>query len=505
MADPKADRGSRAALLALGLERKAAAPLQRQLYDQLREAVLAGRLAPGTRLPATRSLARELDCSRNTVVAAVEQLVAEGYLEGRVGSGTYVSGVLPEELLSAKRRAGTATKAPAGNRRLSARGRALAEVIVERPPRHKAFVPGLADCSAFPFDLWGRALARVWRRPPRALLSHGDPAGHLPLRRAIVAYLKAVRAVDCAPEQVIITSGAQQALDLAARVLLEPGDAVWLEEPGYPGLRGPLVANGAELVPVPVDAEGLSVEAGRRLAPKARMAVVTPSHQYPLGVTMTLARRLALLDWARSSGAWILEDDFDSEYRYAGRPLAALQGLDAAEGQGCVLYVGSFSKVLFPSLRLGYLVVPPGLAAPIARARAAIDDHPSAVVQPALTAFIEEGHFAAHVRRMRGLYEERQARLIAALERELGGLLLVAPDAAGMHLVAGLGPDLAARYSDRDLEVRAAAGGVTAFALSSFFLGRPRREGLLLGYAALTGSEIDAGAKRLAAAIAGSF
>ncbi len=491
-------RSSRAALLALGLDQGAALPLQRQLYDQLREAVLAGRLAPGTRLPASRSLARELGCSRNTVLAAVEQLVAEGYLEGRVGSGTYVSGVLPEELLAAKARDAAARPPSTSSRGLSARGRSLAGVRQHRPPRHKAFVAGLADLDAFPFDLWGRALARTWRHPPRALLSHGDAAGYRPLRRAIVAYLKAVRAVDCAPEQVVITSGAQQAVDLAARALLEPGDGVWLEEPGYPGLRGPLVANGARLVPVPVDAEGLSLEAGRRLAPEARMAMVTPSHQYPLGITMTLARRLALLDWARSSGAWILEDDFDSEYRYAGRPLAALQGLDAAEGPGCVLYLGSFSKVLFPSLRLGYLIVPPGLVEAFLRVRGAVDDHPSTTAQPALAAFIEEGHFAAHVRRMRGLYAERQAAMVAALKRRLDGLLTVAPDPAGMHLVAGLGPDLAAGCSDAEIEGRAAAKEITAFALSSFFLGPPARQGLLLGYAALTEAEIEAGVARLA-------
>ena len=493
-----APRESRAALLALGLEPGSTRPLHRQLYDQMRDAVLSGRLAPGTRLPATRSLARELACSRNTVVAAFDQLIAEGYLEGRTGSGTYVSGVLPEELLAARPRRQAERPAADGGRSLSARGRALAEVLLPRPPRHRAFVPGLPDLEDFPFDIWGRSLARTWRRPPRDLLSHGAAAGHLPLRRAIAAYLRAVRALDCTAEQVIITSGAQQALDLAARLLLAPGDAVWLEEPGYPGLRGPLLANGAELVPVPVDDEGLSLAEGRRLAPAARLAVVSPSHQYPMGVTMSLARRLELLDWARSNDAWILEDDFDSEYRYAGRPLAALQGLDAAEGPGCVLYVGSFSKVLFPSLRLGYLVVPPGLAEAFARARAAVDDHPSATVQPALAAFIEEGHFAAHVRRMRGRYAERQAALLEAARQHLDGRLTLAPDPAGMHLVARLGPELAGRLSDGEIEGRAAAAGVTAFALSTFFLGKPRQEGLLLGYAALSEAEIDAGAQRLA-------
>jgi len=504
--------------------------LHRQLYGQVRELVLSGRLAPGARLPSSRGLARDLGCARNTVIAAYDQLLSEGYLEGRHGSGTYVSRVLPEERLTA-RRPRPAAPAPkgapqgapqgasgpaAGPGRLSARGRALAELGPDRPrggapPR--AFTPGIPELGAFPFELWGRLLARAWRRPPEALARHGDPAGHRPLREAIARYLCAVRALRCDWTQVIVTSGAQQGLDLAARLLLDPGEAAWIEDPGYLGLRGPLLAAQAQVVPLPVDRDGISVTEGRRRAPTARLAVVTPSHQYPLGVTMSLARRLELLDWAREAGAWILEDDYDSEFRYAGRPLAALQGLDAdragddgARG-GRVIYLGTFSKILFPSLRLGYLVVPPELADPLARARAALDDHPSAVAQPALAAFFEAGHFAAQVRRMRLLYGARRACLLAAAARHLDGLLELAPDAAGLHLVAALAPALEARMDDREAAARAAAAGLATPALSSYYLdpdpgaATPPEQGLLLGYAAVSEPEIEAGIEALARAL----
>jgi GntR family transcriptional regulator/MocR family aminotransferase len=462
-------------------------------------------------VPATRALAVELKCSRNTVLAAYEQLLSEGYLEGRHGSGTYVSRVLPDTLLAVSESMGRprapmprdSALADPNRARVSHRGAVLAALARERRAPGLAFVPGVPETALFPFDVWGRLLGRVWRRPPGVLLRHGDPGGHRPLREAIARHLGAVRALRCGWRQVLVTTGAQQALDLVARVLLEPGEAVWLEEPGYPGLRGPLVGAGQRAVPVPVDAEGLSVVEGLRRAPGARLAVVTPSHQYPLGIVMSLARRIELLDWAYGTGAWILEDDYDSEYRYAGRPLAALQGLDAdrAPGAGRVIYVGTFSKVLFPSLRLGYLVVPPDLAEPMTRARAALDDHPGAPVQPVLAAFLEDGHFAAHVRRMRALYAGRQAALVAALRRRLEGLLDAAPDDSGLHLVARLAPDLAARMDDRAASARAARAGIAAPALSSYFTTEPAMQGLLLGYAAVPESGMAASVERLAAAL----
>ena len=501
--------------------------LHRQLYGRVRELVLSGRLAPGARLPSSRGLARDLGCARNTVVAAYDQLLSEGYLEGRHGSGTYVSRVLPEERLAAPRPARPTRASPGVSPgafgdlgRLSARGRVLAALRPAVPSRDRApraFTPGIPDLGAFPFEVWGRLLGRAWRRPPESLALHGDAAGFRPLREAIAGYLCGIRAVRCDWTQVIVTSGAQQGLDLAARLLLEPGAAAWIEEPGYLGLRGPLLAAQAKLVPLPVEADGISVAEGRRRAPTARLAVVTPSHQYPLGVTMSLARRLELLDWEREADAWIIEDDYDSEFRYAGRPLAALQGLDAdragdgasraRDAGGRVIYLGTFSKILFPSLRLGYLVVPAALAEPLARARAALDDHPSAVAQPALAAFFEDGHFAAHVRRMRLLYGARRDCLLAAAARHLDGLLELAPDAAGLHLVARLAPELKARMDDRAAAARAAAAGLATPPLSSYYLNpdpgaaAPPEQGLLLGYAAVSEPEIEAGIEALARAL----
>ena len=516
-------RRDAAPLVALALDRAAELgverALNRQLYGQIRELVLGGRLAPGARLPSSRALARELGCSRNTVVTAFEQLLSEGYLEGRHGSGTYVSRVLPEELLAVGRHApgprALAERAagPARGARLSKRGRRLAELRRGQRAGVRAFTPGLPEVGLFPFEVWGRLLGRAWRQPPAELTRHGDPAGSRPLREAIARYLGGVRALRCDWTQVVITCGAQQGLDLAARILLDPGDRVWIEEPGYPGLRGPLIAAGARLVPLGVDAAGLSLAEGRKRAPDARLAVVTPSHQYPLGVTMSLARRLELLDWAHATGAWIIEDDYDSEFRYAGRPLAALQGLEADRPGGRrVIYVGTFSKILFASLRLGYLVVPPALVEPFGRARAALDDHPSALAQPALAAFIEGGHFAAHVRRMRLLYGARRACLLAAAERHLAGLLEIEPDAAGLHVLARLTPELAARLDDTAAEARAAAVGLITPALASYFLGRAPapgssgerargRQGLLLGYAAFAEAEIETGIATLARAL----
>ena len=506
---------SDAPLMALALDRPDGAlpdpaPLHRQIYDQVRDLVLAGRITPGARLPSSRTLAGELGCSRNTVLAAYDQLLSEGYLEGQRGSGTYVSRVLPEQLLTAAsggpaEREKPVEPAATDDRampRLSRRGRGLAALDRGQRGEVRAFQPGVPDLDAFPFDVWGRLLGRIWRRPDLALRRHGAAGGDRALREAIAHYLRAVRAVRCDWRQVLITAGAQQALDLVTRTLLDPGDRVWIEEPGYPGLRGPLLAAGAEIVPVPVDGSGLSVAAGRARAADARMAVVTPSHQYPLGVVMPVSRRLDLLDWARAAGAWIVEDDYDSEYRYGGRPLAALQGLDTAADGGRVVYIGTFSKVLFPSLRIGYLVVPPDLVEPMCRARGALDDHPSAVVQPALAAFIEDGHFAAHVRRMRALYGARQQALLDAARRRLDGVLEVQPDEAGLHLVAHLAPDLGARMSDREASALAARAGVVVPALSSYFLSAPRSIGLMLGYAAVREDEIEAGVDRLAAALA---
>jgi GntR family transcriptional regulator/MocR family aminotransferase len=499
----------RTPLLALALDRGAEASLQQQLYDQLRAVILAGGLAPGARLPSSRALAGELGCSRNTVVSAFDQLLSEGYLEGHAGSGTFVSRVLPEDLL------GIAPAAPRSKAReaapapppLSSRGAALIQLRRLQQGRERAFQPGLPETDEFPFDVWARLHSRIWRHPSGELLRLGAPAGLRVLREAIARYLATFRGLACDWRQVIITAGAQQALDLVIQLLLEPRDKVWIEEPGYPGLRGPLIAAGAEPVPVPLDGEGLVIAEGRRRAGDARAAIVTPTHHYPLGTALSLARRLELLDWARDSGAWILEDDYDSEYRYAGRPLASLLSLAASRAAGRVegarvIYIGSFSKVLFPSIRVGYLVVPENLVDPVSAVQGALGVQPTAVIQPLLAAFIEEGHFATHVRRMRRLYAARQAALVAAAKRHLDEFLEVAPDDAGLHLMGWLKPGLAERLGDRGAAQAAAAAGIAVAPLSDYFISdEPARQGLLLGYAAVPEDDIERGAKRLAEAL----
>lgn len=487
------------------LNRSSGAPLHRQLYDGLREGILAGRFPAGARLPSTRGLAAELGVSRNTVTSAFSQLLVEGYLEGKVGSGTYVTGVLPDEMLSARRGtrgAGLREETlPSPGRRLSRRGELLAAtqtVTIRDKGSPRAFRPCVPALEEFPVREWRLLASRRWRHSPSGLLGYGDPAGYLPLREAIAGYLGAARAVRCSPDQVVVVSGSQQALDLAARVLLDPGEAAWVEDPGYAGARAALAGASARLVPVPVDGEGLDVSAGIEREADALLAYVTPSHQYPLGPMMGLARRLELLRWARGVGAWIVEDDYDGEYRYSGRPLEALQGLDA---EGRVIYVGTFSKVLFPALRLGYLVVPPDLTDAFVAARELSDRHAPVIDQAVLADFITEGHFARHVRRMRALYASRQEALVEAAKKELDGLIDVGPAEAGMHLVGFLpeGSD------DREASRMAAAHGVEAPPISSYALEphpeRPRRPGLLLGYAAFTETEILRGVRRLATAL----
>jgi GntR family transcriptional regulator/MocR family aminotransferase len=432
----------------IALNADSSAPLHRQLYSGLRDAILSGRLAAGARLPATRALASELAISRNTVLDAYAQLMAEGYVTGQIGSGTYVAHALPEDLLQVHSSARpqppeqpSPTSQPA--RALSRRGELIAKTPVtvlhyqtSKSLSPISFRPGQPALDTFPLDTWRRIVDRRWRRTPRELLGYGDPAGYLPLREVIAAYLRAARAVHCDARQVIVVSGSQQALDLSARLLLDEGDAAWIEDPGYIGARGALLGAGARAVPVPVDAEGLEIATGAARSPQARMVYVTPSHQYPLGVTMSLTRRLALLEWASRAGAWVLEDDYDSEYRYAGRPLSSLQGLDSASR---VIYMGTFSKVMFPALRLGYLVAPPDLVDAFVAARALADRHTPSVEQAALAEFITDGHFARHIRRMRALYAERQATLVGEARRELAGLLEVAPAAGGRRRSRGLG------------------------------------------------------------------
>jgi GntR family transcriptional regulator/MocR family aminotransferase len=488
-----------APLLALTLDPQSSISLYQQLYDGLRSAILTGRLTAGTRLPATRMLASELGISRTTVVTALEQLQTEGYLEARVGSGTYVAHVLPEELLHADKTLPQAARQTRTPRALSLRAQLLARTSLKnlpRPGRVRAFQAGLPALDEIPFDVWSRLAVRYYHHPPRELLSYGDAAGYRPLREAIATYLNTSRAVRCTPEQVLIVAGTQQALKIVAYLLLEPQDAVWMEEPGYTKARDAFVAAGVNIIPVPVDQEGLDVANGQALCPDARLVYVSPSHQYPLGVVMSLARRLALLEWAHQAGAWILEDDYDSEYRYRGRPLSSLQGLDTREQ---VIYMGTFSKVLFPALRLGYMVVPPDLVDTFVAARALFDRHSPQIEQAILADFIAEGHFVRHIRRMRILYEHRQQVLLEAAQQELAGLLAVSAHEAGMHLVGWLPSGL----DDRAISRSAALHGVDVQPLSAFSPGNTVGPGLLLGYTCFSDDEIREGACQLARALQG--
>ncbi|MGH8194279.1 MAG: PLP-dependent aminotransferase family protein [Woeseiaceae bacterium] len=455
--------------LHLPIDRSAGGPIHRQIYEALRRAILNGLLRPGQKVPSTRALASDLDVSRQPVLAAYEQLLHEGYLDGRHGSGTFVSAALPEDLLQ--------TRAPRGT---DPRTGSECQVPGSQPIARddgglRPFRMSLPALDVFPHALWTRMVAKHARASTQAEMAYGDPAGLMPLRTAIAEHLRASRAVNCEADQVLIVSGSQAALRLATTVLLQRGDRVAMEEPGYPGARAALSAGGVQLAHVPVDEEGMSANALRKLRGRVRAAYLTPSHQYPLGTTMTAARRLALLDWAQQKDAYLLEDDYDSEYRYVSRPLAALQSMDTHER---VIYIGTFSKVLFPAVRVGYLVVPPKLGQPFVKARLAFDLFSPTLYQLALTEFLRDGHFARHLRRMRGIYLARRGALLSGLERHCAGHLTVFNADAGLHVAVQLSHEL----DDRDFVRRMSARGLTATALSSCYAGPGARHGLLLGF-----------------------
>lgn len=477
---------------------RAAVPLYRQLYEELRAAILTGRLKPGARLPPTRELARELDVSRNTVLSAYELLFAEGYLDGVVGSGTFVAQMLPEEMLQACASQPRAAAHNLRRRLLSKGGERLAATLPDVGERAFGapipFRSSIPDLASFPFDVWARLLAKYSRNPSPDLLGYTYPAGYPRLRATIAAYLRSARGVRCETEQIIIVSGAQVALNVVTQMLLDPGETALVEDPGYFGARGIFERAGARLVPVPVDSEGVSMNAVRKKGDGARLLYVTPSYQFPLGVTMSLKRRLELLEWARAAEAWIIEDDYDGEYRYTGRPIPSLQGLD---GAGRVIYIGTFSKVLFPSLRIGYLVAPRDLSEAFIKGRIIADLHSSTIAQAALADFIEEGHFARHLRRMRKLYAERQSCLITAAKAGLSGLLEIEEREAGMHLLGWL-PD---GVDDQAAAHAAWQHNLIALPLSTFSLKPIKHRALVLGYTAFNERKIRAGVRRLRTAL----
>jgi GntR family transcriptional regulator/MocR family aminotransferase len=470
--------------------------LWRWLYTELRTAILDGRLKSGARMPSTRSLAMQYSLSRGTVVAAFDQLQAEGYTRTEVGSGTYVAAVLPDGLPPAARKPAVLAL-PASKAALSKHAHRFLKDVDLTPASHaigKAFRTYEPALDLFPADLWARVASRVLRRAPRALYAHGHAQGYLPLRRVIAEYVGASRGVHCSPEQIIVTSGAQQALDLIGRLLLTPGDRVWMEDPGYSGALQALRATGASIVPVPVDPDGLVVMTGRKLAPAAKLAYVTPANQFPMGVTMSADRRLELLRWAAGANAWIVEDDYDAEYRYFGHPVAALQGLDSS---GCVIYVGTFTKMLFNALRLGFVVLPERLADAFASARSSIDRHPPTLDQAILAEFITEGHFGHHIRRMRQTYAERIAILKSAADKHLKGVLDVVHAGAGIRTLGWL----RTWESDREAAQHVQKLGLEVEALSKFTRKYEQPPALILGFAACNPTELRRGVSVLATAL----
>jgi len=358
----------------------------------------------------------------------------------------------------------------------------------------KAFRSYEPAIDLFPVELWARVAARVLRRAPRSLYGHGDACGYQPLRRAIAEYIGGSRGVRCSPEQIIVTCGAQQALDLIGRFLLDPGDPVWVEDPGYPGAWQTLRAAGARIIPVPVDRDGLNVGAARNLSPKAKMVYTTPANQFPLGVTMSTDRRIELLNWAARAGAWVVEDEYDAEYRYHGRPIAALQSLDRS---GLVIYVGTFTKMLFNALRLGFMVLPERLVGSFEAARSFVDRHPPTLDQAVLAEFITEGHFGHHVRKMRQIYAERMSVLKEAADTHLGDLLDVTAAGAGMRTLAWFKTDI----SDKAAANRANALGLEVTALSTFALTQKLRPALVLGFASCNPDELRRGVSLLSTAL----
>ncbi|MCB8748961.1 PLP-dependent aminotransferase family protein [Rhodoferax sp. U2-2l] len=444
-------------------------PLHRQLYEALRRAILDGKLAPDERLPSSRDLVQDLQMSRNTVVAALNQLTVEGYLVSRVGSGTFVSTKVPLRTPPSPRR----TSQPPADR-LSDRGQALSTRFCASELEIQPFTPGIADFSAFPVALWQRLQNKHWRMTYPEMLDYSSSGGYAPLRRAVADYLRVFRSVPLDVEQVIITSGTQESLELCAQLLADHGDTVWLEDPAYWGAGKAFMATGLKLHPVPVDDQGIAPQPHDQATPP-KLIYVTPSHQYPTGAVMSLARRHQLLSLANQHRAWVLEDDYDSEFRFSGPPIASLAGLDT---QGRVLYLGSFSKVLYPGLKLGYMVVPKGLADAFKRAHYDLNRPGQMPVQAALAEFIDMGHFAAALRRARQSYAQRRQSLLTALQPCLGPHAQITGAEQGLHLCLRLSDEV----DDRALAQRIGQLGLTVRPLSAYCIQRQDVRGLIIGY-----------------------
>ena len=485
---------SRVVLLDIAVDRGTAVPLPRQVYLAIRHLILSGRLKPGARLPSTRSLANELRLARTTVLDAFGQLIFEGYLQGRVGSGTRVSSQIPRDVQTL---ASVAEQYPVPSLcrkpRIARRTAPYALQRVAKPIR--PLRPGLPDIETLPLDLWSRLTAKHWRRAAAQFYTHADSLGYVPLRKAICDYVSGLRGVRCEPDQVIITAGAQQALYLCAKTLLDPGEWVWMEDPGYPRARMAFSSAQLRVVPVPVDLHGMNPAAASKKSPAPLMIYVTPSFQCPLGYAMSLDRRFDVLRIAARSNAWILEDDYFSEFRYGTGPVASLQSLDRNER---VIYIGNFSKNIVPFLRIGFLVVPKSIAHLLRLARSSVSRQPPGIDQAALAEFIAEGHLERHIRSTLQIYRERRQALVDAI-RQYGGGVLDASDegGVGMYLVAWL----PAGVDDQSAARIVSAAGVDSVPLSNFAVRKLRRGGLVLGYSAYRTEMIHTSVQRLCAAI----
>ncbi|MFN3721347.1 MAG: PLP-dependent aminotransferase family protein [Rhizobium rhizophilum] len=452
----------------------ATGPRRLALYRSLRGLIEGGQMRPGDKLPTTRDIAKRFGISRGAAVAAYEMLVADGFAEARVGAGTYVAEAVP-----------LVQPAPASSQ--------VSPPVMEQDALVP--LPGALGCSTADetsLRIFRMLMNRHLAKPSARHFHYNDPSGSLALRVEVAAYLKAARGVVCEPDQVIMTAGTQQGLDLAVRALLKPGDPVWLEDPCYAAARELFEGTGLSVAPVPVDGEGIDVAAGIAARPDAKAVYVTPSHQYPLGVTLSMARRLALIDWARQAGAYILEDDYDSEFRFAGPPLSALQGMD---GEGRVIYLGTFSKTLLPGFRIGYLVVPRTLRERILTIRRLTDRFPSTLAEDALTEFLRDGHFSAHIKRARKRVKAARDALVEALRE---GRFSVATPEQGLHLVAELAP----RADDVSLARRAREAGFGAKALSPLYLAEPARRGLVIGFSGFPPEVMASAARRFLSLLA---
>lgn len=474
----------------IAIDRKSRTALHRQIYDAYRSAIVEHRLQPGQRIPSTRLLASELGVSRFPLLNAYAQLLAEGYFESKVGAGTIVSSSLPEQFVFSPQNGKPPAEIRSGPRPVAQRASILS--ANERHPwllGYGAFGVGQVASDQFPLRAWSNLVARHVRNMDAKAFHYGGQMGSETLRQTIAAYLRTARSLRCGAEQIMIVSGSQQALEISARVLFDQGSRVWVEEPGYRLARNVLSLAGCQLIPVPVDREGMNVAAGIQRCAKARAALVTPSHQYPLGVTMSASRRFQLLKWAQETGSWIIEDDYDSEYRYESLPIASMQGLDVHDR---VIYIGTFSKVLFPSLRLGYIVIPSDIVERFAIIRRAMDLGPPTFHQEVLADFIQDGHFGRHIRRMRVLYSDRRSALVESLNRELGSMVKVLGDEAGMHLTVALPKG----KCDMEIAPRAARQDLWLWPLSPSYLEQPR-SGFILGFGSTAVGEIPQAVRKL--------